>query len=52
MWTILSKFILRLDIAIISIYPPVDDAIPERPPQARLTMTVGSLGLNVKEIAN
>lgn len=31
-------------------HPPVDDAMPEKLPQARLTMTVESSGLNFKEI--
>ena len=36
----------------ISKHPPVDDAMPERLPQARLTMTVESSGLNYKETDN
>lgn len=33
-------------------HSPVDDAMPERLPQARLTRTVESLGLRSKQIMN
>jgi len=41
--------ILILETTTISKHQPVEDATPERLPQARLTMTVESSGLNFKE---
>jgi len=40
----------RLDAATINKYPPVDDTMPERLPQARLTIAFESSGLNQKII--
>lgn len=48
-WGIYAQ-LLRLEIAIIKKHPPVEDAIPERLPQARPTTALESSGLHLKEI--
>lgn len=44
--------LLRLEMAIIIKHPPVEDAIPERLPQARPTTAVESSGLHLTETEN